>query len=175
RTRLTLWWPRSGRRDDHEHRAALEHRRPLDDRAVLQVLGDLLEDLTAELRVGQLAPAEPDRDLDLVAFLEEALDRLDLGEDIVLVGPGGHPDLLQIDDLLVLPSLALFLGLLVLEPPVVHQPADWRYRGRGDLDQVQPPLLRRPQRLKGRKNPELLALFPDQADFPDTDTVVYTQ
>jgi hypothetical protein len=125
--------------------------------------------------VGQLAPTEPDRDLDLVAILEEALDRLDLGDDVVLVRPGGHPDFLQIDDLLVLPRLALFLGLLVLEPSVVHEPADRRYGGRGHLDQVEPALLRDPQRLKRRKYPELLALFPDQADFPDTDTVVYTQ
>ena len=56
------------------HRLAFEQRRPLDDAVLLDLLREPRQQVSADLRVGQLPAAELDRDLDPVAVLEE-LDR----------------------------------------------------------------------------------------------------
>ena len=47
-----------------------------------EVLGDPVEDPLAELRVGHLAAPEHDRDLDLVALVEELTDLAGLGVEV---------------------------------------------------------------------------------------------
>ena len=68
----------------------------------LDLVGDPLEDLQPELRVGHLATPEHDRQLDLVALGEEALDVLHLRRVVVLVDLG--PELHLLDDDLASPS-----------------------------------------------------------------------
>src|SRR6516162_4394235 len=63
------------RRQHHHHLAALEAGLLLDLGDFRGITLDSVEELIAELLVRHLAAAEPQRHLDLVAFLEEALDR----------------------------------------------------------------------------------------------------
>ena len=121
-----------------------------------QFLDQPLENPAADFRVRHLAAAEEDRRLHLVAVLEEALDVLLLELVIVLVHLRTELDLLDLDDLLVLPRLARALLLLVLVLPEVHDAADRRHGRRRDLDQVEPLLLGDGQGLRRRHDAELL-------------------
>ena len=96
--------------------------------------GDCVEYLSTQLRVGHLTALEPNRHLDLVAILEEALDDPALEVDVVVVCLGRQTYFLQEHYFLVLAGLSLFLGLLVLELTVVQEAADWRDGIRGNLD-----------------------------------------
>ena len=119
-----------------------------------------------------LAAPEEDRRLNLVTLGEEALDVLLLELVVVLVDLGPELDLLDLDDLLVLPGLAGLLLLLVLVLPEVHDPADRRHGGRGDFHQVQTLPTRNRQRLRRRHDAELLAGVVDHPDFTDPDAFV---
>ena len=130
------------------------------------------QDPVSDFRVRHLAPAEEHRRLDLVAFLEEPLDVLLLELVIVLVHLRPELDFLDLDDLLVLLRLARALGLLVLILPVVHDPADRRHGGRGDLHEVQTLGTRDGQRLGGWHDAQLLAGFVDHPDLTDPDALV---
>ncbi|MGC4081594.1 MAG: hypothetical protein QM736_05635 [Vicinamibacterales bacterium] len=68
----------------------------------------------SDFGMGHLAPAEEDGGFHLVPFLEEALDVLLLELVIVFVDLRTELDFLDLDDLLVLPSLARALLFLVL-------------------------------------------------------------
>src|SRR5581483_8336074 len=70
--------PSAGRTEDHEHRPPFHQGRALDDGRVREMPVNLLEHLAPELGVRQLPPAEADGHFDLIAFVEEARDRLDL-------------------------------------------------------------------------------------------------
>ena len=81
-------------------------------------------------------------------------------------------DFLDGDDLLLLARGALALFLLVEETAVV---LDAAHRGDGvgrDFDQIQAALACDLQRLKGRKNSKLFAVFVDDADFARANPVV---
>jgi hypothetical protein len=70
-----------------------------------------------------------------------------------------RPDLDLLDDRLRL-VLARFPGLerrLILELAEVHELADWRPRRRRDLNKVKVRLLRQPERVIDRHDPDLLA------------------
>src|SRR5690606_2507469 len=62
----------SARGQDHDHLPALQTRLGLDLSELAQVGLDALQEVVADLLVGHLAPAEPQGDLDLVPFVEEA-------------------------------------------------------------------------------------------------------
>ena len=139
-TRRARWsrrcrWFAAGQ--DHEHGLAFDARVPLNHRHISQTIGHLLEQLTPKLWVRQLAPAEEHRHLDFVAVFEELDRALGLSVDVVFADLRPEPNLLELDDLLVLAGLPLLLGLLVLEAPVVQQPANRRDDIRGYLDQVE--------------------------------------
>src|SRR5262249_53505843 len=85
------------RRDDHGHRAPLHEGHALDLAKVPDALGQRLEDAAADLRVRHLAAPEQQGYLDLIAFLEEALDGPGLERDVVLVGLGAQADFLELD------------------------------------------------------------------------------
>ena len=147
-------------------------RHRLGDRHVGQLLDEPLENPAADLRMRHLAAAEEDRRLDLVAFLEEALDVLLLELVVVLVDLRPELDLLDLDHLLVLLGLARALLLLILVLPEVHDAADRRHGRRRDLDQVEPLLLRDGQSLRRRHDAELCAGVVDHPDFADADAFV---
>ena len=103
----------------------------------VDVLGQPLQQPEARARAGLLTTTEHDRDLDLVARLEEPHDVTLLGLVVVRVDLRSELHLLDDTFGLVAARLAGLLRVLVLELAVVHELADRRPRGRRDLDQVE--------------------------------------
>ena len=158
--------------EDHDHVAAVLLGRGLDEAELLDVLAEALQQPEAQLGTRLLAPAEHDRDLDLVAGLEEPDDvallrlvvvRVDLRPELHLLDDGEH---------LVLAALTGLLGRLVLELAVVHELADRRPRHRRDLDEVEVAVLGELEGLVDRHDADLLAGGTDQPDLGDADPVV---
>src|SRR5690606_23891509 len=134
------------RSDDHDHVAAVLLRQRLYVTELVDVLGEALQEPEAELRAGLLPAAEHDRDLDLVALLQEPLDVTLLGGVVVRVDLRAQLDLLDDRLRLVLLRLPRLDRGLVLELAEVHELGDGRASGRRDLDQVEIRLLCESQR-----------------------------
>src|SRR5829696_3661368 len=83
------------RRHDHREKAAFHRRRLFQCTKFLHALVDAVEEGTADLRVGDLAAAEHDADLDFVALLEELLHVPRLEVDVVVVDLRLHADLAE--------------------------------------------------------------------------------
>jgi hypothetical protein len=156
------------------HLVALEPRHRFGNRDVGQFLDEPLQDATADLGMRHLASTEEDRRLDLVAFLEEALDVLLLELIIVLVDLRAKLDLLHQNDFLVLFRLPRALLFLVLVLAEVHDPADRRVGRRRNLNQVETLGFCNSERLRRRHDAELGAVVVDHADFPDSNAFVHT-
>src|SRR6185436_7467928 len=114
------------RSQHHNHVPPVEVRTGFDDAEVLHLLGELVEDALAELRVDDLAPAEHDRDLDLVPLPQEPHDVALLGLVVVRADLRAELNLLDGDRLLVLARLLGLLLLVVAPLAVVHDPAHRR-------------------------------------------------
>jgi len=136
------------------------------------MLRDLVKHLSSQLGVGEFAAAEADCDFDLIPLFKESADHLDLRGDVVLVGAWSEAHLFEFDDLLILARFALALGLLVLEPPVVHQAAHGWDCVRCYLDKIESPLLGHPDRVDRRHDPQLFTIIANQPDVPDPDLVI---
>ena len=95
-----------------------------------------------------------------------------LGLVVVLVHGHGELDLLDRDDLLLLLGGAFALFLLVEEAAVVLDAADRGNRVGRNLDQVEAALAGDLQRLKGRQDAQLFAVFVDDADFARANLLV---
>ena len=160
------------RRDDHDHVAAVLLRRGLDEAELLDVLGQALQQPEPQFGPGLLAAAEHDRDLHLVALLEEPLDVTLLGLVVVRVDLRAELHLFDDGQRLVAPGLTCLLRALVLELAVVHELADGRTRHRGDLDEIQVGFGGEFQGLADRHDADLLALGADEAYLGDADPVV---
>ncbi len=158
--------------EHHRHVAALLHRPLLDDAQLAELLSEPVEDHRAALGVGDLAPTEHDRDLDLVLVAQEAFDVTLLGVVVVLGDLGAELDLADRDLLLVLARLLDLLGLLVLVLRVVQDPAHRRACLGGDLDQVQFALLGEAQRVGRLEYADLVALVVDEAHLGDADPLI---
>src|SRR5215208_5988169 len=124
------------RAENHGHVAALEEGRRLDLADLLHVLVQTHQEVAPPLRMLALAASEHDRDLDLRALVEKALDMALLG--LVVVDSDLRPelDLLDVDLRLVLPRELRLLLLLVAVLPVVHDPDNRRLGLRRHLDEV---------------------------------------
>src|SRR5690606_1115493 len=125
-----------------------------------------------DLRVRDLAPAEEDHRLHLVAIGQEALDVALLELIVVLVDLRAELDFLDLAGLLVLPRLALALLFRVLVLPVIGDPAHGRRGCRGHLDEVEALLPRQGDRLRRRHDAELRAGFVDDPHLTNTDSIV---
>src|SRR5690606_13754752 len=129
-------------------------------------------DLTGRgLRVRDLATTEADRELDLVAALDEATYVLHLEPDVVVVGLRAQLDLLELDLRLTFPGFVLLL-LFVLEAPEVHDLARGRDSLRIHLDEVEVLLAGEPPGFVRVEDAEHLAGVIDDADLRDTNPVV---
>ena len=71
--------------EHHDHLAAFELGRVLDLSDFGELLTDAVHELHAELLVSHFAPAEAQRDLSLVAVIEEPLEAAKLRLEVVLV------------------------------------------------------------------------------------------
>src|SRR3954470_9977274 len=160
------------RAEHHRHVAPVEVGALLDDRQVLELLREALEQLLAALGVRDLAPAEHDRDLDLVLALQEARDMALLRVVVVLRDLRAELDLADRDLLLVLARGLLLLGLLVLVLRVVEDARDGRPRLGSDLHEIEVALLRVPQRFVGAHDTDLLAVLADDPDLGNADALV---
>ena len=171
--RLLLRLPVWRLRQDHGHHATFHDRRTLDHGDVLHRCHHLFEQTATQIRVRHLASTETHNDLYLVAFAEELLDLAHLHGDIVLIRFWTQSDFFELRGLLALARLVLPLGLLVLEPSIVHQTADRRVRHRRYLDQVHISLTRHCQRLPRRHHPDDLSVLVNHADFTRTHALIH--
>src|SRR4051812_34149678 len=160
------------RAEHHRHVAAVLLGPLLDDRELVEVLREAVEDHLTALGVGHLTPAEHDRHLDLVARLEEALDVALLGVVVMLGDLRPELDLPDVDLLLVLAGGFRLLGLLVLVLRVVQDPDHGRLRLGRDLHEVEVLLLCPPQGVLGAHDPHLLAGLVDETDLGNADAFV---
>ena len=87
-----------------------------------------------EIQVGHLAALETQRELDLVAFLEELAGVVDLDHQIVVADFRPQAQLLVFAVMCV--AFVLPLLLLVFEFAVIHDSANRRLFLRRDFDQV---------------------------------------
>src|SRR5262245_60878381 len=138
---------------------------------VAELFQDHLHDPLALLDVLHLAAFEQHVDKDLVLVLEELAGLVDFGFDVVIAGLGAEADFLQ----LLMMRFGLVFGLLLLqelELAEVHDLADGRALGGGDLDEIEACFPRHLQRLGGRNDADLFTLGPNQAHGADADLFV---
>jgi hypothetical protein len=160
------------RSHEHNHGPAL-HPRWLFDRAMrTELIGQLIEERLAQIRVGHLAAAKEDGQLDLVSGIEELRGLPTFGFEVMVIDLGPDADFFQLDDVLVAAGLALFAALLVSKLTVVHEPADGRHRVGRYLDQVESPLARHLERVKCWNDADLLAVLIDQPDLTNPDALI---
>src|SRR5215218_10313706 len=153
------------RSHEHDHGPALHPRRLLDRAVRTELVGELIEQGFAQIRVGHLTTAKEDSQLDLVAGVEELRGLATLRLEVMVVDLGPDTDLFQLDNVLVTAGLALFAALLVAKLPVVHEPADGWHGIGCHLDQIEPPLARHLERVKGWNDSDLLTVLIDQPDL----------
>ncbi len=163
------------RAHEHLHAAPFQLGGLIHHRYLGQYLGKPLFHLEAQVGMGHLAPAEPDGYLELVAGLYKLGRLADLGVEVVRVDVQRKPDLLDVDDLLILLGFLVFLLLFKAELAVVHQLAHRRGRLRCDLDQVQLLLLRHAQRVAGGHDAQLAAVSADQSDLSVANAFIQLQ
>ena len=87
---------------------------------------ELHEQVLADVGVGHLSATETDRDFQTVAVFEESLSVSQLNAEIILPDARRHPDLLDLDDVLI--SARLFLPFCLLKTvfAVIHDLTDRR-------------------------------------------------
>jgi hypothetical protein len=139
------------------------------------VFGQPLQQPEAELRPGLLTTAEHDGDLDLVPGLQEPHHVTLLG--LVVVRVDLRPQLHLFDDGvgLVPAGLARLLRGLVLVLAEIHQLADRRPGGCGDLDQVEIGFLGQPKCVLDPNDAYLLTVRSDQPHLGNADALVDAQ
>src|ERR1700737_563090 len=162
----------SARGKDHEQVLAFEQRLALDNREWARVISDPVEDSPPDVLMHHLAAAEHDRHLYFFACLEELLQTLELGLEIVLGHLGPQLHLLELDDVLLAPLVLLALDGLELEASVVHQPRDRRARLWRHLNEVESLLAGDAQSGVQGNYPELVVLVIDQPHFGAADLIV---
>src|SRR5687768_696589 len=160
------------RSHEHDHGPALHPGRLFDSAVRTELIGELIEQGFAQIRVGHLAAAKEDGQLDLVSGVEELRGLPTFGFEIVIIDLGPDADLFELDDVLMAAGLALLATLLVSKLAVVHEPADgWHCIG-SHLDQIEPPLARHLERVKRGYDTDLLAVLIDQPDLADPDALI---
>src|SRR5438270_1722366 len=158
--------------EHHDHVAAVElggrfHLRPRG-----QLLGDAVQDPLAQLGVGHLPSPEHDRDLHLVALVEELTHLACLGVEVAAPDLGPVLHLLDRDVAGLAARLLVALGRFVLPFAVVEDLADRRVGHRGHLDEVKVELPGDVKRLGQGLDPELAAVGVDEAHLSGPDAVV---
>src|SRR6478672_6538697 len=123
----------------HGHVATLEQWLGLDQADLLHVICEPHEQVAPAIRVLALAAPEHDRDLDLRALVQEALDVAFFRFVVVNPDLGSELDLLDVDLRLVLAGELRLLLQLVPVLPVVHDSGDRRISLGRDLDEIEIP------------------------------------
>jgi hypothetical protein len=160
------------RSHEHDHGPAFHPRRLFDGAVRTELIGELIEERFAEIRVGHLAAAKEDGQLDLVSGVEELRGLATFRLEVMVVDLGPDADLFQLDNVLMAAGLTLFAALLVSKLPVVHEPADGWHRIGSHLDEIEPPLTRHLKRIESGDNANLLAVLINQPDLADPDALI---
>src|SRR5439155_13728203 len=113
-------------RQNHHHVPPIQLRIGLYGSKFLEISREVVQESSAQLRVGHLPAPEHDGDLDPGPRLEEPDDVPLLDPVVVRIDLGAHLDLLDFDTRLSLPGFLLLDGSLVLELAVVHDAAHGR-------------------------------------------------
>src|SRR4051794_19471485 len=160
------------RAEHHRHVPPFEERLGLDESNLLHVVRETHEQVASAIRMLALAAPEHDRDLDLRALVEEALDVALLG--LVVVDPdlGSELDLLDVDLRLVLAGELRLLLQLVPVLAEIHDAGNRRIGLGRDFDEIEVLPVRVLARLVRRLDSELLPALTDQAHPRDADGIV---
>ncbi len=128
------------RRKHHHHLPSFELRLGFDlgDRRYL--FPNLVQKLHAEFHMRHLATPESQRELHLVAFLEEAAHGFHLHLIVMGVDVRPHLDFFDLDDLLVLASFGRLLLVGVFQLAEIEDLGDRRFRIGRNLDEIEPGL-----------------------------------
>lgn len=161
------------RPDHHDHLAAFHLGHILDLADLDRIGGHAFQQLPTQIQVRHLASPESQRHLDLVAILKKPEHVAHLDIIVVHIGVGPELDLFDLDDLLLLAGLGLFLLGLVFELTEIHDLDDRRVRIRRNLDQIQPGLLGQLHATPGRYHPHIFAVGADKSDFCRINPVVH--
>src|SRR5918993_501061 len=97
------------RSHEHDHGPSLHPWRLLDGAVRTELIGELIEQGFAQIRVGHLAAAKEDGQLDLVSGVEELRGLPAFGFEIVVIDLGPDADLFELDDVLMAAGLARHL------------------------------------------------------------------
>lgn len=128
-----------------------------------QFLLHLGEDVAPEIQVRHLAALEAQRELDLVALLEELAGVVDLDLKVVVADLHGlHLDFFELTAANAGAGLVGFLLLLVAPLPVVHDLTDGRAGVGGDFDEVEPQLAGAPKGFGGGRGTDFIVVLIDQ-------------
>ena len=152
-------------RQKHQHLAAFELGLLFYRAALRAQLREAMEQILTKRRVRDLAATEANRNLDLVAVLQEAASVLYLGVQVADVDIRRQANLFDLHDTLILSRFLLALCLLEAEFTVIHDLADRRLSLRRDFDQIHALFYGDILCLLNRQNAELFAVVTDQTNF----------
>src|ERR1017187_8522636 len=131
-----------------------------------------VDDLKADFGMRHFAPAEFQRDFHFHVLAQKINRVRDLDAEVVRVNPRAELNLFDGRGVLMLLGILLLLGLFVTVFAEIHEPADRRRGGGGDLDEVNPVLPGQVERVGQRDNAELFAVNCYDPDFAGADFAV---
>lgn len=161
------------RHEHHDHQAAIQSRSPLDRRDVGQQLGHVVEFLSPELRVRDLAGPELAGHLDLIPIFQELPSLSSLEAEIMLRDARAY--LYTLNFLLFFLPFPLPLLHLVLVFAMIDDPANRRLSGGRDHHQVEALFLSDIQGLAGLENAELPSVGAYNAYVAESETALVDQ
>ena len=153
-------------------RSTFHARHELDQARISNVEDEAIDYFVTKIAMGHLAALETQRCLYLVAFTEEADGLVLLRLIVMLVDSNREFYFLDDDYLLLLAGGAFALVFLIQELAVVLDLADRRDGVRGDLYKIERLFAGHLERVEGRHDAKLLAVFVDDADLTGTDTLI---
>ena len=160
------------RADHHIDAAPDEFRRKIGIAVGRDLTQKFVDDLEADFRVRHFATAEFERDLHFHVLAEKIHRVRDLDAEVVRVNPRAELNLFDGRGVLMLLGILFLLGHFVTVFAEIHEPADRRRGGGGDLDEVNPALSRKIDRVVQRDDAELFAVNCDDPDFAGADFAV---
>lgn len=117
--------------------------------------------------MGDLATAELDSKLDLVALLQELNSVLKFEVEVMLIDSRPQFDALKFGDMALFARFAIALALLVFVLSVIHDLTDRRISGRSDLDEVQTTFFGKRQGIASGNYAVLCTFIIDQTAIPN--------
>jgi len=160
------------RRQHHDHLAAFELGELLDYGQLAQIGFDALLLRHADFLVGHFAAAEAQGNLGLVAFFQEADHIAQFDLVVVFVRTRAEFDFLDLNLLLLELGGMQFLGVLILELAIIHQPANRGLRGGRNFNQIHLGFFSLTQGLIQAHNAKLFTLHTLQSNFARGDLTI---